>query len=80
MPAIEIFTITHRGEQMEVFELTHTMTGRNLGDYISVVGKSGRVWSIYDASRLIIKNEAIFLYGGEVVTDLAMLPAIPNDN
>ena len=45
------------------------------GDRIEdkVVG-ANEEWSIEHAGRLIIRKEAVFIYDGRVVTDLAMLP------
>jgi len=54
---------------MDIFELTCKTTGHNIGGDkipINVVGRGDRVWSIEEACRLIISNQA---------TDLAMLPA-----
>jgi hypothetical protein len=62
---------------MDMFELSHKTTRHNLGGGkvdLSVVGRDGRVWSVEEASRLIISGQAVFLYRGERVTDLAMLP------
>jgi hypothetical protein len=61
---------------MDIFELTHKSTGHNIGGTkidISVVGPQD-VWSIEEAARLIITKRAVFLYHGEPVTDLAILP------
>jgi hypothetical protein len=65
-----------RGPKMDVFELSNKTTGHNIGGDkidISVVGPQG-VWSIEEAGRLIITKQVIFLYRGEPVTDLAILP------
>jgi len=67
------------GNQMDVFELTHKTTGQNIGGIkidISLVGRSGRIWSIEEAGRLIITGQVKFLYDGNVVTDLAVLPEV----
>ena len=61
---------------MDVFELTHKTTGYNIGGdkiNMSVAGPRG-VWSIEEAARLIITKRAVFLYRGEPVTDLVILP------
>jgi hypothetical protein len=66
---------------MDIFELTHKTTGHNAGGDkidVRVVGRNGRVWTIEEAGQLIINNRAKFLYKGEVVTDLAVLPEIPD--
>ena len=66
---------------MEIFELTHKTTGHNVGGCkidISVVGRGGRVWSTAEAARLIITNQAKFLYDGNVVANLDVLPEIPD--
>ena len=62
--------------EMDVFKLTHKTIGHNIGGDkidIRVVGPQG-VWSIEEAGRLIITKRAVFLYRGEPVTDLAILP------
>ena len=67
------------GNQMNVFELTHKTTDQNIGGVkidISVVGRGGRIWSIEEAGRLIITGQVKFLYDGNVVTDLAVLPEV----
>jgi hypothetical protein len=66
---------------MDVVELSHKTRGHNLGGFridLTVVSRDGKVWSIEEAGQLIITNRVKFLYESEVVTDLAVLPEIPN--
>jgi hypothetical protein len=62
---------------MQLFELTHRITGCNIGGGktdIAVAGR-GRVWSLAEASDLIMAGQAKFFRAdGLLVTDLAMLP------
>jgi hypothetical protein len=62
---------------MDVFQLTHKVRGRNGGDEpvpVDVVERGGRSWSIAEACRLTIAGKAAFMYRGELLTDLAILP------
>jgi len=64
----------------DVFELSHKTTSHNIGGHkidVSVVGRDGRVWSIEEAGRLIVSGQAVFLYRGEPVKDLSILPERP---
>jgi len=65
---------------MHVFEVTSKATGYNGGGFnvdVGLVGRGGRAWSIEEASRLVISRRAIFLYRGERLTDLSILPKQP---
>ena len=64
-------------EMIEGHELTHTLLDRNGGGVlvpVGVLGRSGRVWSIEEACFLM-GRQAQFLYRGERVTRLSMLPS-----
>jgi hypothetical protein len=63
---------------MDLFELSHKRMIVTPGGFevpAAVVGRQ-REWSIEAACRLIISREALFLYRGDVVTDLTMLPEV----
>jgi hypothetical protein len=65
---------------MDVFELTHKTTGMNGGSVkvdVGVAGRHGREWSMEEACRLIVTRQAVFLYRGQLVTDISVLPEKP---
>jgi hypothetical protein len=65
---------------MDVFELTHKTTGYNVGGFkidVSIVGRGARAWSIEEAGRLWLTGQARFLYRGEWLTNLSILPEGP---
>jgi hypothetical protein len=65
---------------MDVFELTHKVSGKNAGGAkvdTGVVGRDGKTWSIQEASQIIIRGQAKFLHAGKEGTDLDMLPEKP---
>jgi hypothetical protein len=63
---------------LEVCELTHKTMGRFGGGEwvpIGVVGCDGRAWSIAEAVRLRCAGAVAFLYRGEKLDNLMLLPA-----
>jgi hypothetical protein len=65
---------------MHVLEVTHRTTGYNGGGFtvdVGLVGRGGRGWSMEEASKLLWAREAVFLYRGERLTDLSILPRQP---
>jgi len=61
---------------MQFFELLGKTTGFNGGDHkidVSVIG-TNRVWSIDQASFLMLTGRAKFFYNGELVTGLDKIP------
>jgi hypothetical protein len=66
---------------MDLFELTHKKTAYHTSGFkidIAVVGRGGRVWSIEEAGRLILSNQAKFFHGGKEATSLDMIPEGPD--
>jgi hypothetical protein len=63
---------------LDVCELTHKTMGQNGGGEwvpIGVVARDGRAWSIEEAVRLRYAREVVFVYRGEKLDNLMLLPA-----
>jgi hypothetical protein len=63
---------------LDVCELTHKTMGQNGGGEwvpVCVVARDGRAWSMEEAVRLRYAGEVVFLYRGEKLDNLMLLPA-----
>lgn len=63
---------------LAVCELTHKTMGQNGGGEwvpVGVVGRDGRTWPMEEALRLRYAGEVVFLYRGEKLNNLMLLPA-----